>query len=234
MFHPPSMPQSFSVSLPTFLRESGKREKKYISLTPSPSPPSEGPFSLPTLSLFAMLTLLCLCLLLTTFSTLVSSKPTSLTVPAVYNNCSGDYPLPLPDDQAAFKPQIRVNPLEIGKNGTGWEEWAVLSHNSLPDGTVFVLSYKWALGEPTSANVSSHAFTVWAHFPNGTFYHQEVRDIFKYEEHADGGFTYSIANNHFTWDPVYGYWNTSINAEGWIIEARTETWDFPLFVPLPS
>ena len=182
-----------------------------------------------------MSSLLRLCLLLAAFSTLVSSETAhSLTVPAVYNNCSGDYPLPLPNDQASFKPQIRVNPLKIGKNGTGWEEWVMLSHNRLSDGTELIYSYKWALGEPASANVSNHAFTAWAHFPNGTFYHQEVRGIFEYEEHPDGGFTYSIANNHLTWDPAHGYWNTSVNAEGWIIETHTATWDSPFFVPLSS
>jgi len=172
-----------------------------------------------------MLTLVRLCLLLAAFSTLILSEPApSLNVSTVYNNCSGDYPLTLPSGAAStpfFKPQIRVNPLEINNNGTGWEEWVFLSHNPLADGSELIYSYKWALGDPTSANVSHHTFIAWAHFPNGTFYRQIVHDVFKYEKHADGGFAYSIANNHLTWDPVHGFWNTSINAGGWIIETHT-------------
>jgi len=173
-----------------------------------------------------MSTLVYLHLLLAAFSTLVSSQTTpSFTTPAVYNNCSGNYPLTLPSGAAStpfFKPQIRVNPLEINNNGTGWEEWLFLAHNRLADGSELIYSYKWALGDPTSANVSHHTFTAWAHFPDGTFHHQAVHDVFKYEENADGGFTYSIANNHLTWDPTHGFWNTSVNAGGWIIETHTE------------
>jgi hypothetical protein len=172
-----------------------------------------------------------LCLLLTAFSALVSSKPTptpSLTVPpTVYNNCSGhaQFPHPLLNDTAStpyFKPQIRINPLEINNNGTGWEEWLFLAQNRLADGSELVYSYKWGLGDPTSANVSHHTFVAWAYFPNGTFYRQIVHDEFTYEEYEHGGFTYSIADNHLSWDPVEGIWTTSINANGFIIEARTE------------
>jgi hypothetical protein len=62
----------------------------------------------------------------------------------------------------------------------------------------------------------------WAHFPNGTFYRQIVHGVFEYEEHADGGFAFSIANNSLTWDPVRRLWNTSVNAGGWVIESSTE------------
>ena len=166
-----------------------------------------------------MSTLLRLCLLLTTFATLVSSTTTpSLVVPPVYSNCSGNNPTPLPNDTASFKPQIPVN-----GSSTGWEEWVFLSHNILADGSMLVYSYKWAVGDPTSANTSQSAFSAWAYFPNGTFYHQVVRDAFKYEEHADGGFTYSIANSKLTWDPKDELWRTSVNAEGWIIESVTKT-----------
>ncbi|KAF9645408.1 hypothetical protein BDM02DRAFT_3204810 [Thelephora ganbajun] len=172
-----------------------------------------------------MPTLVHLCLLLIAFSTLVSSERLpSLIEPAVYNNCSGDYPLPLPSGAAStpfFKPQIRVNPLQINNNGTGWEEWLFLAHNRLADGSELVYSYKWALGDPTSANVSRHAFVAWAYFPNGTFYHQVVHDVFEYEERVDGSFTYSIANNHLTWDPARELWNTSISVGGWIIESSS-------------
>ena len=172
-----------------------------------------------------MLTLVHLCFLLAGFSTLVSSKTTSsLTTPTVYNNCSGDYTLPLPSGATStplFKPQLRINPLEINKNGTGWEEWLLLGHSRLADGTELVYSCKWALGDPTSANVSHQTFVGWVYFPNGTFFHQVVRDVFEYEEYADGGFTYSIADNHLTWDPVHGFWNTSVNVGGWVIETYT-------------
>ena len=75
---------------------------------------------------FVVSTLLHLCLLLAAFSALVSSKaaPPS-TLPAVYSNCSGNNPVPLPrgvESTPFFKPQIRINPLDINKNGTGWEE----------------------------------------------------------------------------------------------------------------
>jgi len=166
-----------------------------------------------------------LCLLLTAFSTLVSSKPAHPpTIPAVYNNCSGNNPIPLPNGAAStpfFKPQIHINPLEINKNGTGWEEWFLLGHTRLADGSEIVYSCKWALGDPTSANASDDEFVVWAYFPNGTFYRQAVYDVFEYEVHADGGFTYSIASNHLTWDPTHGLWNTSVNIGGWIIETHT-------------
>lgn len=172
-----------------------------------------------------MLSLLRLGFVLVAFSALVSSTNAhSPTVPTVYNNCSGNRPVPLPNSVAStpfFKPQIRINPLEINKNGTGWEEWLYLSHNRLPDGSELIFSYKWGLGDPTSANVSHTTFVAWAYFPNGTFYRQIVHDAFTYEEYADGGFTYSIADNHLTWDPVKAVWHTSINTGGWIIDTVT-------------
>ena len=146
----------------------------------------------------------------------------SFTVPSVYYNCSGHNPTLPPSDTTSFKHQIRVNPLEINKNGTGWEEWVFLAHNVQPDGSMLTYGYKWALGDPSSANVSQHAFSAWAYFPNGTFYNQLVRDIFKYEEHPDGGLTYLIANNNLTWEPLDGIWHSSINAGGWVIETNTE------------
>jgi hypothetical protein len=173
-----------------------------------------------------MSTLVHLCLLLAALSTLVSSKTThSPTAPAVYNNCSGEYLLPPPSNTAftsLFRPQIRINPLEINNNGTGWEEWLLVGHTRLADGSEIIYSCKWALGDPTSANVSHQTFIGWAYFPNGTFYHQIAHGVFEYEKHADGGFTYSIGDNHLTWDPVYGFLNTSVNVEGWIIETHTE------------
>lgn len=166
-----------------------------------------------------------LSLLLVAFSTLVSSKFTlsSLTAPAVYNNCSGNTPLSLPtgaESTPFFKPQI--HPLEVTKNGTGWEEWIFIAHNLLPDGTQLIYRCKWSLGDPASANVSDHTYVGWAYFPNGTFYNQIVHDVFKYEEHANGGFTYSIANNNLTWDPTHGLWSISARAGGWIIETTTQ------------
>lgn len=178
-----------------------------------------------------------LCFLLAAFSTLVSSKPThSQTTPAVYSNCSGNSPVALPNTAASvpfFKPQIRINPLEINKNGTGWEEWLLLGQTRLADGSEIIYSCKWALGDPTSANVSHQTFVAWAYFPNGTFFHQTVDDIFVYEEYADGGFKYPIADNHFTWDPVHEYWNTSVNAGGWIIETYTKRLVPPSALPFP-
>ena len=166
----------------------------------------------------AMSTLTYLCLLLAAFSTLVSSS--SLTTPAVYNNCSGDSLVSPPTDSDStsfFKPQIPVD-----GSGAGWEEWLFVSHNLLSDGSVLVYSHKWSHGDPASANASQSAFSVWASFPNGTFSHQIVYDAFKYEEHEDGGFTCSIGNNHLTWDPTHLVWNSSVNANGWIIETHTE------------
>ena len=166
-----------------------------------------------------------LCLLLTVLSTLVSPETTCPpTAPSVYNNCSGNNPVPLPtgaESTPLFKPQIRINPLEINNNGTGWEEWLLIGQIRLPDGSEVVYGCKWALGDPTSANVSHQVFSGWTYFPNGSFYHQVVHDTFQYEERPDGGFTYSIADNHLIWDPTHGLWNTSVNSGGWIIETNT-------------
>ena len=197
----------------------GRRKgKKYKSLFSSSLVPLKISFPLPILN---MSTLLRFCLLLGALSTLVSSKTTPLlTPPAVYNNCSGNNPISLPTNTAStsyFKPQLRVK-----KNGIGWEEWVFLAHNRQADGSELVYSYKWALGDPTVGNVSQHAFTAWAYFPGGASYNQVVYGDFKYEEHSDGGFTYSIGKNSLTWDPVHDIWHTSVNAGGWIIETNTE------------
>ena len=166
-----------------------------------------------------MLALLRLCLLLTALSTSVSSKPSHFpTTPSVYSNCSGHDPVPLPHSATSspfFRPQIH-------KNGPGWEEWAFLSHNRLADGTELIYSYKWALGDPTSADVSQHSFVGWALFPNGTFFHEVVHGGLEYEQHADGGFKYSIGDNHLIWDAALELWNTSVNAGGWLIETHTQ------------
>lgn len=170
-----------------------------------------------------MLALAHLCLVLTALSALVASKPTSS--PTVFCNCTGKETVNLPDNVAsgpAYKPQLRINPLEISSNGTGWEEWVFLSHNRNPDGTELIYSYKWGLGDPTSGNVSHQTFIAWAYFPNGTFYRQIAHDVMQYEESADGGFSISIAGNSLTWDPVNDLWNTSINVGGWTIETHTE------------
>jgi hypothetical protein len=142
----------------------------------------------------------------------------------VYKNCSGNDPVPLPHSPEStpfFKPQIQVSRQEINNNGTGWEEWLSINHNLLADGSELIYGYKWALGDPTSANVSHTTFIAWAYLPNGTFYREIVHDVFRYEESEDGGFTCSIGNNSLTWDPVQAVWNASINAEGWIIESST-------------
>ena len=164
-----------------------------------------------------MLTTLFRLCLLTALSTLVSSKPSHFpTTPSVYSNCSGHDLVPLPHSPASssfFQPQIH-------KDGPGWEEWVFLAHNRLPDGTELIYSYKWALGVPTSTEVS-HRFIAWAHFPNGTFYHEVVHGDLVYEQRADGGFTYSIGDNHLIWDPVHALWNASVNVDGLIIEVHT-------------
>ena len=166
-----------------------------------------------------MLTLPHLCLLLTALFTSVSSKPSHFpTTPSVYSNCSGNDPVPLPHSAGSssfFQPQIH-------KGGPGWEEWAFLSHNRLADGTELIYSYKWALGDPTSTDASQHTFVAWALFPNGTFYHEAVSGGLEYEQRPDGGFTYSVGNNHLIWDPAHGLWNTSVNAAGLIIDVRTQ------------
>jgi len=172
-----------------------------------------------------MSTILRLCLLLTAFSTLVASKPThSPNTPTVYNNCSGHGYVSLPDSAAStpfFQPQIRANPDGNHKKCIGWEEWVFLAHNRLADGTELIYSYEWVFGDPASANDTGHTFVAWALFPNGTLYNQIAQGEFKYEERADGGFTYSIGKNHLIWDPVHELWNTSVNAGGWIIETHT-------------
>jgi len=170
-----------------------------------------------------MLTLVYLSLLLAGFSALVSSKytpsPTTLTV---YNNCSGDYPLPLPSGAAStshFKPQISVN---TNEGDTGWKEWLVFAHSNLTSGLDITYGYRWSVGDPASADLSNTTFSAWAYFPNRTFYNRRVYDAFEYEEAEGGGFTCSIANNSFTWDPVQGSWRISVNVEGLIIETHVE------------
>lgn len=174
-----------------------------------------------------MLSLLRLCLLLAPLLTLASSECVSSHAhdPAVYKDCSGNDPVPLPNGLAStpfFKPQIRVNPLEIRNNGTGWEEWLFIHHGRLSDGSDLTYGYKWALGDPTSANVSHTTFIAWAYFPNGTFYREIVHDAFGYQEREGGGFVCSIGKSRLTWDPVGGVWITSINAGGYVIETTTK------------
>jgi len=101
------------------------------------------PFPLPVASLASLY------LLLAGLSTLVSSKHTpSPTSPTVYNNCSGDYPLPLPSGATStshFKLQIAVNP---HKSGAGWEEWLMFVQGNLPDGSGITYGYRWGRGDP--------------------------------------------------------------------------------------
>ena len=181
--------------------------------------------SSPFLLSLAMLSLLRLYLLLAALSTLVVSEcgPWSAQ-PNVYADCSGDDPVPLPhstDSTPFFKPQIRVNPLDINNNGSGWEEWMLLGHHVLEDGSQLIYSCKWALGEPTSANISHSAFIGLVYIPNGTFFREIVHDVFRYKEYEDGGFTYSVANNHLTWDPTNRLWKASVNSSGLTIESST-------------
>lgn len=163
-------------------------------------------------------------LVLLLLSTLVSAEPKP-TEPTVYNNCSGHLSAPPADNIAStayYKPQIRINPLDANKNGTAWEEWLFVGHNRLPDGTELMYGYKFALGDPTSANVSHTTLITWAYFPNGTFYRGIGRGRFEWEEYGDdGGFRYSIGNNHLSWDAKKGVWNTTINVGGYIIEGIT-------------
>lgn len=175
--------------------------------------------------------MLVLTLLLGVLSTLVlagsdsSSPSSSLTSPTTYNNCSGDYPHPLLDNVASlpyYKPQIRINPLEINNNGTGWEEWLFIGHNRLPDASELLYGFKFALGDPTSANVSHFVLIVWALFPNGTYYHDTSHDIFTYEESTDGGFTYTIGGSNLGYDPVSDHWNISISLNGYVIQSITQ------------
>ena len=172
-----------------------------------------------------MSTLLRLGLLLAALFSVVSSSPTySLAGHGVYSNCSGSHPVPLPDDvdaSASYRPQIHYDQKDTLKNGTGWEEWLFLAHNLLPDGSELIYSYKWGMGDPTSANVSHQTFVIWAYFANGTFLHEVVRDEFKYVEGQDGIFTISVADNHLTWDPTSASWNTSVNIAGWTVETAT-------------
>ena len=166
-----------------------------------------------------MLTHLPHCLLLAALSILISSRSVPLlTQPTVYLNCSGNDLVPLPHSRAStpfFKPQTLNNP-------AGWEEWLFIQHDRLPDGSELIYGYKWALGSPTSADLSHTTFILWACFLNGTLYREIVRGVFEYEEFQDGGFAFSIANNRLTWDPANGLWKTSVDVKGWIIELSTE------------
>jgi len=170
-----------------------------------------------------MPTLVYLYLLLAGFSTLVSSKRTpSPTSPAVYNNCSGDYPLPLPSGAAStshFKLQIAVNP---HKSGAGWEEWLIFVQGMLPDGSGITYGYRWSRGDPGSTDLSDTTFSASLYFPNGTFHHSLVHDAFEYGRDAGGGFTCSIGNNHLTWDAVQESWQISVNADGFIASTHIE------------
>ena len=162
-----------------------------------------------------MSVLLQLCLLLTAFSTLVSSGPTPPSAgPAGCDNCSGGKHVHIPNDPASYRPQIGNSP--------GWEEWTLVSQDSLPDGSPITYNFKWSVGDPTLVTASQQVFTAWTYFPNGTLYAQFALDTLKYVENPDGGFTYSIDDNHLTWDAVNELWSTSINAGGWVVEADTK------------
>ena len=66
-----------------------------------------------------------------------------------------------------FKPEVRINPLEIKNlNGTGWEEQLIVRHVRLVDGSGIAYSCKSALEDPTPANVSHQMFSGWTYFPN--------------------------------------------------------------------
>ena len=171
-----------------------------------------------------MLTLAHLYLLLAAFSALVAADPKPASTPTVYNNCSGHLSTSLPDDLASttfYKPQIRINPLDILKNGTAWEEWMYVGHNRLPDGSELLFGYKFALGDPTSANVSHQTLIAWAYFPNGTFYREIGHGAYGWQEFPDGSFTYSLVGNYLGWDATKGVWNTSINLGGYKLETIT-------------
>lgn len=71
--------------------------------------------------------------------------------------------------------------------------------------------------DPTSANVSHQTFSDWVYFPNRTFYHQAAHGPFAYEEYADGGFMYSIADDNLD----HGLWNIEANAGCRIVETYT-------------
>jgi len=120
-----------------------------------------------------------------------------LTVPAVHNNCFRENSSPLP----LSKPQIRVDPSEVNKNGAKWEKWLSLSYAHLADGSELIYSYEWALGDSPFASASHHTFVPWVYFTDGAFYHQVICDVSEHEKHPNGGFTYSIANSHLTWAP---------------------------------
>jgi len=173
-----------------------------------------------------MLTLARLCLLFAAFTTLVSSKPTPSPYDhSGYNSCSGKSHHAPPDNMESsylYKPQVHVPESEVLKNGTGWEEWLFIGHNSLPDGSVLDYGYKWARGDPTSGNISHTLFITWAYFPNGTFYRSIERDVFKFEEHKDGSYMYSIAGNNLTWNPKDKSWTTAIHNLGYVIESVTK------------
>ena len=172
-----------------------------------------------------MLTVVRLCIFLASFSALVSAQTnSSLTEATVYNNCSGNLAQSPPGNVEStpyYKPQIRINPLDIDKNGTGWEEWLFIGHNPLPGGDEFMYGFRFNLGDQGSGNVSYQTFEAWGHFPDGTAYDNSVHDVFTYEEHSDGGFTYSIGVNQLSWDPVQAVWNVSIDLDGYVIQQTT-------------
>jgi hypothetical protein len=68
-----------------------------------------------------------------------------------------------------FTPRSTVNPLDINKNGTSWEELASLTLTAFfwMDRTSLTVTHNWALENPTSANVSYDRFIPCAHFSNG-------------------------------------------------------------------
>lgn len=122
--------------------------------------------------------------------TLISFEVTSpLTVPAVYSNRSGNHCTPLP----------------TAPTPTPSSSFSLESTRLGP--TTMVLIWK----NSSLSGVSHQAFSVWAYYPNGTFYHQVAHDLFKREDLADRSFGYSIANNH---DPctVFGTLRSTLRA----------------------
>jgi len=82
-----------------------------------------------------------------------------------------------------------------------------------------------APGDRACSNVSH--YIAWAYSPNGTFYHQAVHDAPEFGERAIGGFAYPITNDRLARGPVRGFWKTSVDADGSIVEARPEKCAFP-------
>ena len=81
-----------------------------------------------------------LCRQLTPFSIPVSSEAIHpRTVPSMFDNRSGNYPLP---SDAASPPQIYVNRLKTNSDGAARIDRSLLSHRRLPE-TVGLFSHFW-------------------------------------------------------------------------------------------